>query len=141
MANIGVAPPDYSTQVGQFRLLANDTAYTELDPPVSGQGIYTMWSDAEIQGFIAANPTNLNYAIAAAYFSLAAQAALTGQSVKDHDLALDTRNRASDLTAIANYYTGKGDEESGGAEYFDVVPTGARHPNLPPELSPWPWWC
>lgn len=140
MANIGVAPPDYSTQVGQFRLLANDTAYVALVPPVAGQGDYEKWSDADIQGFIAANPTNLNYAIAAAYFALAAQAALVGSSVKDYDLSLDTRNRAADLTAIANYYTGRGDEETGGLDYFDIVPTGKRHEWA--ELAERPYgWC
>lgn len=132
--NRGVAPPNYSTEVGQFRLLAGDTSYVALVPPEAGFGNYTRWSDDEITGFIAANPTNLNYAVAAAYFALAAQAALTGQSIKDADLAIDTRNRAADLTAIANYYVGKGDEETGGAEFFDVVPTGKRY-DCWPELA------
>jgi hypothetical protein len=50
-ANQGVAPPDFTTAVGQVRLLIGDT-----DPVVDEGalvGTYVFYSDAEIAGLLA----------------------------------------------------------------------------------------
>lgn len=49
MANAGLNPPDFTTLAGKVRLLVGDTEPDPLDPPVSGQGEYAWYSDAELE--------------------------------------------------------------------------------------------
>lgn len=139
MPNPGIAPPDYGTPVGQFRLLANDTASIPLNPVVPGEGDYAKWSDAEIEGFVALYPDSLNFAVGSAYMGLAAQAALVSQSIADYDLRIDTTKRSQSLIDIANFYFGQAALVDGTQEYFDIVQTGVSWPQLPAELAEWEW--
>lgn len=136
MPNRGIAPPDLTTDVGQFRVLVGDTQYVELVPPEVGFGDYEKFSDDEIEGYLAQAEGSIPRAIGYAYLYLAGQAALTSHSVKDYDLAVDTTKRADGLIAIANMWFGKADAEE--ADYFDVVPVGSRGRRCKPELAPWP---
>ena len=140
MPNRGIAPPDLTTDVGQFRILAGDTQYVELDPPEAGFGDYEKFSDDEIEGYLAQAEGSIPRAIGYAYLYLAGQAALTSTSVRDYDLQVDTTKRADGLIAIANMWFGKADAEE--ADYFDVVPVGSRGRRCKPELAPRPVrWC
>lgn len=136
MPNRGIAPPDLTTDVGQFRVLVGDAQYVELDPPEAGFGDYEKFSDDEIEGYLAQAEGSIPRAIGYAYLYLAGQAALTSTSVRDYDLQVDNTKRADGLIAIANMWFGKADEE--GADYFDVVPVGSRGRRCKPELAPWP---
>lgn len=47
--NLGVAPPDYATEVGRVRLLTSDVDATDI---ASGNGTYVWSSDGEITALI-----------------------------------------------------------------------------------------
>lgn len=136
MVNRGVAPLNPSTDVGKFRLAYGDTQYTDLDPPETGYGDYTELSDAEVEGFLESGgsvPRGIGYY----YLQLAGKAALTGRSVKDYDLAIDTRNRAADLRALAQYWFDLADGEDGSSEdAFMIVPTGSQGEFIPEGTVP-----
>ena len=136
MPNRGIAPPDLTTDVGQFRVLVGDAQYVELDPPEPGFQDFEKFSDAEIEGYLAQAEGSIPRAIGYAYLYLAGQAALTSTSVRDYDLQVDNTKRADGLIAIANMWFGKADEE--GADYFDIVPVGSRGRRCKPEAAPWP---
>lgn len=127
MPKPGIAPPDFSTPVGQFRLLASDTSYVALDPPVSGQGDYTYYSDAEIEGYLTVTEDNPYRAVGFAYIALANIAAQSAESIKDFDLAVDSRQKAEQLRIQAQWFFDKADElDAEGAEGFTIVRTGRR---------------
>lgn len=123
MANFGEAPPDFSTAVGQFRLIANDTTYTA----VTGGGDYLLFSDDEIDAFLAAQPGSVYRAVGLAYMGLANRAALESESIKDYDLAVDSRNKAGELRAQANWYFAEADRFEAGDEGFTIVSTGRQY--------------
>ena len=135
MSNPGVYPLDPATPVGQFRLLTGDTQSVPLDPPVSGQQDYEKFSDAEIEGYLAAGGDSIPRAIGFAYLYLASQAAMESKSIRDFDLQVDLTKRAADLRAIAQMWFDRGDDDdlSSAEEAFEIVPTGRRHGGFVPE--------
>lgn len=137
MANPGAYPLDPDSDVGQFRLASGDVNSVPLDPPVAGQQSYTLWSDAEIEGYLAVYPDSPYRAVGAAYMALAAQAALSSISVADYDLKVDNTKRAEQLRLTGQWFFEQADIvdlEDG----FFVGPTGARCDIIwPPELAPW----
>lgn len=139
MPNRGVAPPDLTSDVGQFRVLVGDTNYEPLTPPEAGFGDYEKFSDAEIEGYLLQGEGSTPRAIGYAYLYLAGQAAIASQSVKDYDLAVDTTKRADSLLAIANMWFGKADAE--GSEHFEIVPVGPRGQRRCPEATQRPVRC
>lgn len=138
MTNRGIAPLDPTTDVGQFRVRSGDTKYVDLDPPEEGYGDYTLWSDIEIEAFLAAAASPA-WAIYQAYLQLATTAALESKSVKDYDLAIDTTKRSADFRAIAELWRGiAGDEDaaSGNSDFFDVFPTTGQGTFIPEATIP-----
>lgn len=137
MVNRGVVPLDADSDVGQFRLASGDVNYVPLVPPEVGFGDYTMWSDEEIEGYLAIYPDSLYRAVGTAFMALAAQASLNTKQIKDYDLTVDTRARADQLRLTGQWFFEQADIvdlEDG----FFVGPTGARCDIIwPPELAPW----
>lgn len=133
--NKGVAPPDMSTDVGKFRALVGDLSYEPLVPPVSGYGSYKLFSDAEIEVFLAASES-FEGAAALAYTQLAGQAALESRTVKDFDLQVDLTKRATDLRLIAAMWADK--DASVTADVFELADVSIRDEDCRPELSAWP---
>lgn len=133
--NKGVAPPDMSTDVGKFRALVGDLSYEPLTPPVSGYGSYKLFSDAEIEVFLAASES-FEGAAALAYTQLAGQAALESRTVKDFDLQVDLTKRATDLRLIAAMWADK--DASVTADVFELADVSIRDEDCRPELSAWP---
>lgn len=136
--NPGVAPVDTETSVGQLRLILGDTAYTLYIPDEPGFADFTMYSDAELEVFLVQGSDSVLRAAGFAYLALSAQAATTGSSIKDYDLAVDTKNRAADLRATAQFYFDAADSgDLGSDDAFIITPTGTQD-CWPPELSEWP---
>lgn len=127
MALTGIAPPDFSTPVGQFRLLANDATPTDV---ASGTGTYALFSDAEIIGFLAVSPTSLLRGVGYGYLSLAASAALEAKNVKDYDLSADLTKRSGELRSTARAFFDRADVE---ADLLGTDSTfGINVPGCPP---------
>lgn len=136
MANPGIAPPVPGTPVGDFRAVAADTQYVPLDPPVSGQGDYTYWSDASIESFIALGKGSTFRALGYAIMEQATQAARESESVVDHDLRIDLTKKAADLREQAAFYFAEADmEDLSGEDAFTVVRIGGGCGKCPPELA------
>lgn len=128
MANIGVAPPDFATEVGQFRALVGDTSYVVTTP---GFGDYKMFSDAEIQAFIAQGGGSAFRAAGYAFLALSGQAALQSKMVKTDDLSIDLKNQAEALRKTAELWFQRADDEDaalGLDDEFLIVPTGRTRP-------------
>lgn len=126
MSNPGVYPLDATSDVGKVRLIIGDTISVPLDPVVSGQQDYTMFSDAEIDVFLSYSESPMR-AAGYAYLSLAGVAAQQAESIKDYDLAVDSRQKAEQLRAQADAFFAEADRvEAGGDTGFQIVNTGRR---------------
>lgn len=125
MVNLGIAPPDFSSAVGQFRLIVGDVSYIALLPPEEGFGDFRAFSDDEIEGYLALNDDNVYRAAGSAYMALASLAAQNAQSIKDFDLQVDARQKSEALALRAAWFYGKADEIDG-EETFQIVSTGRR---------------
>lgn len=143
--NPGAYPLGPTTEVGRLRVTIGDVNSVPFDPPQTGVQDYGLFSDAELEVYIAQGGSILR-AAGLAYTSLAAKAALAGKSVKDYDLAVDTTKRGDSLFKIAQGFFDLADEEDAGSEQgFQIVPTGQPLGDCwPPELAQWPPrrpWC
>lgn len=140
--NPGQWPVDLSSEVGQFRALVGDLNATPYDPVEPGYRSFEKFSDAEIEGYIAAGGGSIPRGIGFSYLYLAGQAALESQSVKDYDLQIDNTKRAADLRAIAQMWFGRADDDDDSAglndvfEVFDTVSRCCSH-----ELAEHPTCC
>lgn len=137
--NIGVAPPDYTTQVGEVRAILGDTTYVEIPPTPpavdpTGLGEYQYFGDSELDSFIQTGGS-LEAALALAYNSMATAAAVSAKSVADFDLKISTEKRATELRLLAALWQGKADALRADIfEVFDTVVSGCGRC----ELAEWP---
>lgn len=123
--NPGEYPVDMTKPVGVFRALVGDTESTPYDPPEPGVQDFAMFSDADIEGFLAAGNDSLNRAVGYAYLALAGRAALSSESVKDFDLTIDDTKRPTELRLIAQSWFDKADKEDAASQdAFFVAPLG-----------------
>lgn len=127
MANPGVYPVDFNTDVGRFRLLVNDLYSVPLDPVVAGQQDFTLFSDAEITGYLALEDS-VYRAAGLAFMGLAATAAREAESIRDFDLQVDRRDKSKALMEQARWFYTEAERLDGeGEEGFTIVRTGRRY--------------
>lgn len=138
MSNPGIAPPDTSTAVGKFRVDVGDTAYVPLDPPVTGQGDYTYFSDAELQSILDNSGTG-NAGMAFAYRKLAAILAIKAVSIQTDDLKVSTEQRAETLRKIAADFEGAAGNDAAGVDIFQLAGGQPGYSHV--ELAEYPWGC
>lgn len=121
MSTSGVYPPDFTTDLGKFRLLIGDTNATDVN---QGVGNYLFFSDDEIDGYLLLN-TSVYRAAGFALNALAAQAANQAESIKDYDLAVDRRQKAEQFREQAKQMFAQADIiDAEGDEGFQIVRTG-----------------
>jgi hypothetical protein len=126
MSNPGVYPLVPTSDVGKVRLIIGDTISVPFDPVVSGQQDYTLFGDDEITAFLSYSESPMR-AAGYAYLSLAGAAAQQAESIKDYDLAVDSRQKAENLRAQAAFYFEQADKiEAAGESGFQIVSTGRR---------------
>lgn len=133
--NRGIAPPDVTTPVGEFRAMIGDVEYEEYDPPQPGYGMYKKFSDVEIQGFLKSSDNSMYGALYFAYMQIAASAASESRTVADYDLKYDSTKRPGEFRALAQMWKDKWDGEQ--ADVFEVFDTVGQ-PTCYPELAAWP---
>lgn len=130
MSNLGVAPPDHATLVGQTRALIGDVNYSST---AGETGEYDYFSDGEILSFLTAGGDNPVRATGYAYRQLAASQTLLGAKINTDDLGVDTTKRGSDLLAISKSYFDEADAaDAAVAGDFDIV-----YPNYPTHSARW----
>ena len=98
MSNI--TPPDYTTPIGQVRLLIPDTEQLE-DPKDLTNAPEYIFSDAQIQAFIVLYNNNVKRAAAAAKLALATSEALISKVIKTYDFSTDGAKLGAELRAQA----------------------------------------
>lgn len=143
MANTkrGIAPPDPNTSVGMFRLLAGDSEYEEYDPPESGYGLYAIWSDTEIEAFLAITNDSVPRAIALAYTQMAAAWNSSSATIRTDDLQYQVKDSVGSWLNLADYWNRVADDDDAAAinDYFDMVDVGTtQHCWRKPEAAAWP---
>ena len=137
MANIGAVPIP-SNELGQFRISVGDTSYVALVPPVSGQGDYTYFSDAELQAILDQSGSG-NSGMAFAYRKLAAILALKAVNIATDDLRVATEQRAEIMRKLAKDFDDSAGNDASVTDIFQLAggERGCRHA----ELAEFPWGC
>jgi predicted ATPase len=89
-----VTPPDYSTSIGQVRLLIPDTEQLGDTPAY-------LFSDPQIQAFLSLYGNNVKRAAAQAKLVLATSEALINKVIKTYDFQTDGAKLGAELRAQA----------------------------------------
>ncbi len=112
-------PPDYSTAVGQVRLLIPDTEQLEdlSNPTAADEYIF---SDSQIQAFLSLYSSNIKRAAAAAKLVLATSETLISKVIKTDDLSTDGAKLGAELRAQADVLKKEADEEDS-SDSFTIV--------------------
>lgn len=123
MANAGIAPPDFSTDVGRVRLLTSDTDASNIS---AGSGEYLWSSDAEITALIDLTGTPERAAIRILRL-VAMTPAMQLKKWSSADLSVDGAAITNALRAlIKDIENGMGVADASAlSEVAMIVPTGA----------------
>lgn len=135
MANQGVAPPDFTTDVGKVRVLLGDTDPGNVS---SGEGTYMYFSDDEIGAFLTMYGDNVKLAAARCLETIASSQALLLKSWSTDDLAVNGDRIAESLRKLAAQLREEAlvDESN---EYFNMIAMfiDSDHDG---EADEYPWW-
>jgi hypothetical protein len=135
MANDGVAPPDYTTDVGKVRVLLGDTDPTDVS---SGEGTYMYFSDDEIAAFLTMYGDNVKLAAARCLETIASSQALLLKSWSSDDLTVNGDRIAESLRKLAAQLREEAlqDESS---EYFNMIAMFIDDDH-DGQADEYPWW-
>lgn len=125
-----ITPPDYSTVVGQIRLLIPDVEQLDnlVDPTSSPSYIF---SDAQIQAFASLYSNNVKRAAAQAKLVLATSEALINKVIKTADYTTDGAKLGAELRAQAKALQDEAvqDDLADASDSFSVVPYNTKWDN------------
>lgn len=112
-------PPDYSTAIGQVRLLVPDVEQLEdLSNPANADAY--IFNDSQIQAFLSLYGSNVKRAAAAAKLVLATSEALISKVIKTDDLSTDGAKLGAELRAQAEMLKQEADEDDS-SDAFTIV--------------------
>lgn len=118
-----VTPPDYTTAVGQVRLLIPDVEQLgDLANP-SNPAAY-IFSDPQIQAFLSLYSNNVKRAAAQAKLVLSTSEALINKVIKTDDLATDGAKLAQELRAQAQMLMAEADKDDTEDSYDTITIVG-----------------
>jgi len=122
MATPDVTPPDYTTAIGQVRLLVPDVEQlaSAVDPTASPAYLF---SDPQIQALLSLYSSNIKRAAAQAKLVLATSEALINKVIKTDDLSTDGAKLAAELRAQAAFLMSEADKDDTEDSYdsFTIV--------------------
>ena len=106
-----VTPPDYSTVVGQIRLLIPDVEQLEdlADPTASDSYLF---NDSQIQAFATLYNNNVKRAAAQAKLVLATSEALINKVIRTSDYTTDGAKLGAELRAQAKQLQDEADKDA-----------------------------
>ena len=135
MANTGVAPPNFSTDIGQVRALLGDTDPTDIS---GGEGTYLYFSDDEIAAFLTMYGDNVKLAAARCLETISMSQALLLKSWSSDDLTVNGDRIAESLRKLAAQLREEAlqDESS---EYFNMIAMFIDDDD-DGEADEYPWW-
>ena len=135
MANLGAAPPDYDTEVGQVRALLGDTDPTDVS---MGVGTYLYFGDDEINAFLTMYGHNVKLAAARCLETISMSQALMLKSWSSDDLSVHGDRITESLRKLAAQLREEAiaDEAS---EYFNMITlyVDNNHDGVEDEFT---WW-
>ena len=118
-----ITPPDYTTAVGQVRLLIPDVEQLgDLANPVTPASY--IFSDPQIQAFLSLYSNNVKRAAAQAKLVLSTSEALINKVIKTDDLATDGAKLAQELRAQAQMLMAEADKDDTEDSYDSITIVG-----------------
>lgn len=132
--NPGKYPLDPTSKVGQVRVTLGDTASEPFDPPRPGEQNYGLYSDLEIEGFLAVAEDSVDGALYGIYMQMAGAASRDAKNVQDMDLRVNTEKRAEYLLRMAQQFKDAWTQST--ADIFEVFDLGGSDFGCVPELAP-----
>ena len=118
MANLGVAPPDLSSDIGKIRVLLGDTDAENISSDI---GEYKFFSDDELDAFLDMYGGNVKLATARCMETIAGSQVLLLKSWSSDDLSVNGDRITDALRRVAAQLRAEAlDEES--SEYFNLIP-------------------
>lgn len=96
-----ITPPNYSTAIGQVRLLIPDVEQLDNLANPSAADAY-IFNDSQIQAFLSMNKDNVKRAAAQAKLALATSEALINKVIKSYDFSTDGAKLGAELRAQAD---------------------------------------
>lgn len=122
MATPDIAPPDYTTAIGQVRLLIPDTEQlaNPVDPSAAASYLF---SDPQIQALLSLYSNNIKRSAGQAKLILATSEALINKVIKTNDLSTDGAKLAAELRAQATMLMAEADKDDAEDSYdsFTIV--------------------
>lgn len=117
-----VTPPDYSTAIGQVRLLIPDVEQLANPANVSADAEY-LFNDSQIQAFITMYASSIKRAAAQAKLVLATSEALINKVISTYDLKTDGAKLGAELREQAKQLREEAieDEQEDANDTFTVV--------------------
>lgn len=117
-----VTPPDYSTAIGQVRLLIPDTEQLGDPADPSADPAY-IFNDSQIQAFVSMYNNSIKRAAAQAKLVLATSEALINKVISTYDLKTDGAKLGAELRAQAQQLRAEAieDEQEDANDTFTIV--------------------
>jgi|GEM_PF-1028729 hypothetical protein len=135
MANTGVAPPDFTTDVGKVRVLLGDTDPTDV---AASSGTYMYFSDDEIGAFLTMYGDNVKLAAARCLETIAASQALLLKSWSSDDLTVNGDKIAESLRKLAAQLREEALQDESN-EYFNMIAMFIDEDDNG-QADEYPWW-
>ena len=118
-----ITPPDYTTAVGQVRLLIPDVEQLgDLANP--SNPVAYIFSDPQIQAFLSLYSNNVKRAAAQAKLVLSTSETLINKVIKTDDLATDGAKLAQELRAQAQMLMAEADKDDTEDSYDSITIVG-----------------
>ena len=130
MAATDITPPDYSSAIGQVRLLIPDTEQLS-DPGNPSASASYLFSDGQISAFLSLYSSNVKRSAAQAKLVLATSEALINKVIKTADYSTDGAKLGAELRAQAAQLQTEADKDDLDDSYdeFVVVPNNTKWDN------------
>jgi|LauGreDrversion4_2_1035121.scaffolds.fasta_scaffold53458_4 hypothetical protein len=115
-----VTPPDYSTAIGQVRLLIPDVEQLDnlADPTASAAYLF---NDSQIQAFLTLYSNNVKRAAAQAKLVLATSEALINKVIRTADYTTDGAKLGAELRAQAAELKAEADKDEAEDSYEEIA--------------------
>ncbi len=115
-----VTPPDYSTAIGQVRLLIPDVEQLDnlADPTASAAYLF---NDSQIQAFLTLYSNNVKRAAAQAKLVLATSEALINKVIRTADYTTDGAKLGAELRAQAAELKSEADKDEAEDSYEEIA--------------------
>lgn len=114
-----VTPPDYSTAIGQVRLLIPDVEQLANTANMAADAAY-LFNDSQIQAFLTLYSSNVKRAAAQAKLVLATSEALINKVIRTADYTTDGAKLGAELRAQAADLRAEADKDDSEDSYEEI---------------------